>query len=282
MKKNVVSQLFALARSISLWNARGRVFELDEVATPRSPRGGVNMPVTVSVGGAQGAQVGGGFTNIKRTHIFGGTIPQHYDAMVHRDFEDFDRYSATDWAITDTGIGTSALVANFNGGALQLKNDNAGNGDLRQMQRPQCAFLPVAGKPLLFSARFSVDDATLGLFIVGLQSANANAFAPPADGVWFSHTAGAGLTDFNVSSTAAGLSTTASVATVVAGTQVELNFVYDGEKKIHYGVNGAEVGSVSDANLPLVNALAPIAAIKNGSGVARNMQLDWLYALNVR
>lgn len=283
MKKNIIARMLALARHAAAFNGRGRIFELDEVEPPRSDRGGLNMPVVISNSGAAGASgVGGGFTNIGRSHTFGKTLGMHFDPVYHKYFNDFDVYSATDWTITDTGAGTSALVTAFDGGALQIKCDGAGNGDLRQHQLVKAGFLGVAGKPFMFGARLQVDDATLGLFIAGLQAVNANAFAPPADGMWFQKQAGNTHIDFNVSSTAAGLLTTADVAEAVAATQMSLEIVYDGEKKIHYGVNGKELGFVTDANFPTAVALAPILAIKNGSGVARNMQVDWLFAAKLR
>lgn len=272
MKKNKIAALLrGIGRAVAPWSARGRVFELDQVSAPRSPRGGLAMPVLSD----------GGWSNIARTHIFGGLLGHAYAPLWHTFFNDFDGMAdfngivdTNTWDITNTGAGTIALTDGDSG--LLLITNAAADDDRVFAQKKGESFKYEAGKPLLFSARFKVSDATQSDFVMGLQITDNTPLAV-SDGIWFQKDDGDAFLDFHVAKGSAQTDATA-IATVVADTFLTVQFAYDGEKGIDYGVNGVKLGSTVLTNAPDTEELTVSFGIQNGEAVAKTMTVDFVMA----
>lgn len=266
MNKNKIAALLrGLGRAVAPWNARGRTFELDEVIGPRTPRGALAMPVLFD----------GGFANLTRRHIFGSLLGMHYAPSWHVYFNDFNTYVAADWIVTETNAAATEALTDGDGGLLLITNTAADN-DLVGMQLLKQNFKYEAGKPLLFGARLKVSNATQCDVIAGLQITDATPLAV-SDGIWFQKPDDAATLDFHVAK--ANVQTdVAALGAMVDDTFITLQFAYDGEKGIDYGLNGVKLGSASLANAPDTQALTLSIALQNGDGVARTMTVDYVYA----
>lgn len=190
--------------------------------------------------------------------------------------EEFHRYTAGDYVITETGTGTRALANEING-VLVITNAAADN-DANFFQwaggagavKEQWKF--VSGKELFFEARFKVSDITESDFIFGLQITDTTPLAV-TDGVYFRKDDGDSNLDFVVikNSTA----TTTTIASQLANdTYVNLGFHYNGSDAITIWKNGTLIGTSVTTNLVDDEELAISFGIQNGEAVAKVMSVD--------
>lgn len=201
------------------------------------------------------------------------------NANYHKFFDDFDRYVAADWTITETGSGSRALT-NVDGGCLLVTN-GASNNDANYFQKVGEGFAFEAGKRLYFEARFKTNDATLSDWVMGLQITDTTPLAV-SDGLWFQKaTAGTAL-DFHV----AGASTqTDKTAIATWDTSFHtLAFYYDGSNaKVAIFMDGVQVSSAVITNAPLVTRTLTVSfGQKNGEAVAKTMTVDYIFVAKQR
>lgn len=206
-------------------------------------------------------------------------IPVPDRSILHEMLEDFDKYTAAQWAVGGVNPVAPALVSG-DGGILSMATTGA-NGDSNYVSGAQPAFTFVAGKPLFFRVRAQVDDATLALFAAGLQVAvAANNFLTPADGVFLRKPAAD--TNLYLVSRVGGVETLSlALGVITAGTQFEASFAYDGLGNIIGALNGQVKASITPASITAV-ALKTVAGVQANSAAARTMLLDQLYAAKVR
>lgn len=206
--------------------------------------------------------------------------------------QDFDQFVAADWTVTETqAAATQALVAG-DGGQIALVN-SAANADVNQIQKLPAAFLLAAGKQLFMKFRCKVDDATLAAMAIGLQVVNADGttLASALDGMFFLKPAAA--TALNVycrKDNAAGSNVAAGVANMANDTFMDMAIYYDagagnptGAARMYYAIDGTVKGYIDASSTYFPDAiLAPIAVVKNGSGVARTMTIDQMFIAQER
>ena len=199
------------------------------------------------------------------------------------DFEDFSKYAAGDWTITETGVGTRALTAGTNGNLLVT--NAAADNDNNQFQRVVADYLFDATKKAWFKARVKISDATETDFAIGLMSLDTDVFSSTAgdgvtDGVFFYKDDGSTALSFMVQkNTTTGQNTTTSVYTMVADTFVTLGWYFDANGHISYFINDVQIGTVDASSTYLPDgALALTFAIKNGEAVAKTMTVDYVFA----
>jgi len=132
---------------------------------------------------------------------------------------------------------------------------------------------PVAGKKLWFKSRFLISDALLSKFVMGLQSTDTTPLAV-ADGLFFQKVKSSASVDFH-SFTGSADSPASAVATIVANTNIDLGFFYDGVSTTYVFVNDVLAGRVSGT--PTTAGLTVSFGIENGEAVAKFMTVDYIF-----
>jgi len=203
-------------------------------------------------------------------------------------FDDFFNYTAADWTITTTELGTgSATEALTPGAGGQLLVTNAaGDNDHDFFQLPSEAFKFVAGKRMYFGIRLQVSDATESDFIAGLVITDTTPLAH-TDGIAFVKDDGDTNIDFTVTKDSAETES-AAVGTAADDTWVTLEFYYNGKtdedgssltgSKIEVFVDGSRVAGVAMTNVPDDEELTLTFGLQNGEAVAKTMTVDWVRA----
>lgn len=221
----------------------------------------------------------GGICNVAETSLFADyrqPVPQIY----HQYFNDFDTYAAGDWTITATGSTTTALTAGANG--LLLLTNSAANNDLLALQKNPSAFTLDATKPAWFAARFQVDNATNAALVMGLQVIDTTPL-DVTDGIYFLKNAASTAVSIVARKDASTGSTTATnIATMADATSILLEWYYDGNNKLIYGVNGAAAGSLDVTNFFPDTGVTVSFAVQNGTAAARSLTVDYILASNQR
>jgi hypothetical protein len=225
-----------------------------------------------------------GVTNVSKDHQFGmmkSPVPQ----LLTTYFNDFGNYVAGDWTITTVGTGTSALT-NVDGGALLITN-SAANGDSRFHDKVGEMFLPASGKRMFFEARFTVSDASLTAWVMGLQVTDTTPL-DVTDGMYFIKSSATTNINFIVGKDATtGRLTSSSVTTnSAAGTYMKLSFYFDGNRYITLWKDDVEVYTV-DLTTTLTTYLPDTTltvsfGIQNGEAVAKTMTVDYIFAAKER
>ncbi len=195
----------------------------------------------------------------------------------HTYFEDFDRYAAAEWTVTEVGVATQAL-GNEDGGTLVITNA-AADDDSSFSNKVGESFLFVAGKKLFFKSRFKVSDATQSELVMGIQITDTTPL-DVTDGVFFTKADGSASMTLEVEKDNTATSTTA--ATLVDDTYVEAGFFYNGSDKIEVFIDGAIVGTSATTNLPDDEELTISFGITNGEAVAKIMTIDYIFVAKER
>jgi len=241
-------------------------FGLRSVQGPRHPSG-IGVPVYFDTDPGNREQ---------GVHIFGNWA---FDpSKWHSFFDDFDRYVAGDWTITNVGVTPTQTLADIDGGGL-LITLTAGVADSSFLQKKGESFLFEAGKPLVLGARFKVSDAVQSVFVMGLQITDTTPL-DVTDGVFFMKDDGDANIDFHVEK-ANVASSALVIGTVVTDTFVSVEFAYDGRSAVHYGVNGLPKGSLPVTNLPATE-LTVSFGIQNGEAVAKTETVDYVFCAKYR
>lgn len=227
-----------------------------------------------------------GFTNSQPGSVLGDLMvpnPATYNLI----FDDFDKYTASDWVVTETDPAATETLAAGDGGLLLLTN-TAASGDLVSLQwagGSGAFYGPMSFDPtkdMIFAARFKISNATTALAVLGLCTVDTTPIASlPANGIMVSKPASTTTLSGVVRSGSA--STSAAGAAVVADTFVTAAVVYtaaDG-KMTFYQDGGAY--PITGWTAPVAGqALAPTIALQNNSAVARTMTIDWMLAAKAR
>lgn len=200
----------------------------------------------------------------------------------HTFFDDFDRYAAAEWVVTETQAGATQALTDADGGVLLLTN-SAADDDLNALQKVGESFLMEAGKKAFFRARFKVSDATQSDFIMGLQITDTTPLAV-SDGIWFQKDDGdANLDVYCGKSAGAGTTSATAIHTVVADTYLNVGWYYDGKGSLLYFVNNAHKGTLDASSTFLPDTELTISfGIQNGEAVAKTMSVDFIFAAKER
>lgn len=227
-----------------------------------------------------------GITTVRKTDplgMFGMPDPTQW----HTFFDDFDKYTSTDWIITTTEAGAGSAteaLSSSDGGALLLTNA-AGDNDLDFLQwagntsAVYESFLFEEGKKLFFKAKFQVSDATQSDLVMGLQIVDTTPLAV-SDGVYFIKADAS--TTLSMVVIKNGTATTTVVATMANATDIEVAFYYDGKSEIVAYADGSRVGASVLTNLPDDEELAVSFGIQNGEAVAKTMTTDYIFVAKER
>lgn len=200
-------------------------------------------------------------------------------------FNDFlvaQDYAAADWVITTTEAGagdaTEALAADERGGALLITNDAADN-DLDALQLTEETFTLTVGKRTWFETRCKASVAADVDLFIGLAITDTTVL-DTTDRVGFQIDDG----DASIRALTEKDSVESSSDTGVDAanaTYVRLGFYYDGSNKVYFFVD-RELKATHTTNIPDDENLCVTFHIQNGSGNARTLTIDYLYACQER
>lgn len=146
-------------------------------------------------------------------------------SWAHVYHNDFDTFLASDWTITKTGTGTTALTPG-DGGLLLLTN-TTGAADAIYMQLAAAGFKLTAGKDVFFKFVGTLSAVISDVFYCGLINTTVTP-ATPADGVYIIKPTGAAA--LQLVTMIGGVATTVNfpaAAIPVAGTAFEVGFHID-------------------------------------------------------
>lgn len=233
-----------------------------------------------------------GVTNVLKSStlgMFGANDPTKF----HTFFDDFDKYTATDWTITTTEAGagdaTEALTA-LDGGCLLITNDAADN-DLDFFQKPTESYLVETGKRAWFKAKFKVSDATQSDIIMGLQITDTTPLAV-SDGIFFMKNDGDTKIHFVTQKAATpvanvndiDLSAISSLGTLADDTFITLGWYYDGAGNTEVYINDNKVYTFVDVSATYLpdHTVTPSFGIQNGEAVAKTMTIDYIFTSKER
>jgi len=186
----------------------------------------------------------------------------------------FITYRAADWTVTEVGdgSGTQALTDAL-GGELLLTNSALDNDSI-EIQKLGEAYRCANSNQLWYEAKFQVSEATESDFLVGLCITDTTLIVSnPTDGIFFSKDDGAVALNFEIRKD--GTSTAVDTGVdVSAASWIRAGFYFDGTR-VHYFVDGTELGALGGANLPDDEDLCVSFANQNGDGNARTMTIDY-------
>lgn len=206
---------------------------------------------------------------------FMGTIDP---SKLHVWFDDFDKYTAADWAVNGTGTSSEA-VQNEDGGVFKTTNATADN-DSSFLQWGKETFKLESGKKLWFKSRVKVSDATQSDFVIGLQITDTSPL-DVSDGVFFLKDDGDANLDFHVEKNGTQTSSTA-LHTVVNDTWMILGFYYNGVDSVAVFVDDVMVDRLAVTNLPDDEELTISFGIQNGEAAAKSMSVDYILVAKER
>jgi hypothetical protein len=218
----------------------------------------------------------GGLANVVEGSLF-GDLKQPSPTKYHVFFDDFDRYTAGDWVVTETDAGATQALVGADGGQLVITN-TAGITDVVELRWAggSGAFLGNftfdPAKDLFVAAKFKLDNASLPTALIGLRSSNST------NTVALIKAGGAATLLARVQSSTGTVSTTVAGAAMVADTFVVAGLAYT-------AADGKMTFFQDDAASPVTGWVAPAAAtlmapnigMVNTTAVARVMTLDWVF-----
>lgn len=196
-------------------------------------------------------------------------------------FDDFFTFTVAQWTVNETQAGATQVPGNGDGGVLSMVN-TAANNDLNSIQLTTTVLTLDPSKDAVVKCRAKLDDATLGVLLIGLAVVDASPIASlPTDGAWFYKAAAATTVAFNVSKTS--VVSSVKVGSMANDTFVDMTAQWNSasvEWLVYF--NGAAAGRIAGStNFPLVPLTVTIA-LANGSGVARTMTTDYVLCAKER
>ena len=251
---------------------------------------------------SQTTRIPDGVTNAAPWQTFAnvGVLDPSWAHVYHNDF---DTYLPSDWTITLTGTGTSALAVGAIGGAL-LATTTAGAADANYYQLVQASFQLTPRETLHFKYFGILSDVTNDVFYAGMLSKSATPLTA-TDGIYILKATGqAGLT---LNSVIGGVTTSTPIpGTLVAGVAFELGLEVDylgnlaaffnpgtggpftaptlnshpGRQAVIFGLN-AVTGQSPSAALTQV-ALSPSFGLLNSTAAARTLTTDYVTVASSR
>lgn len=213
-----------------------------------------------------------GINNLSSSHWMRGrdVITMPFGARDFNWFDDFFKYTAGDWVVTEINDSTQAM-GDANGGVLVLTTLSTEN-DAASLQSVGEVFTFASGKEMYFESRFKIGEATQSDFVMGLQVRDTTPLAV-ADGVFFQKDDGDALLDFTSMSGSVSTGVT-GVHTVVDDTYMKLSFYYDGGTTIVYAVDDVVKGQLTAT--PSATEMTVSFAVHAGSAAADVLTIDYI------
>jgi len=209
-------------------------------------------------------------------------LPHTTTLQAFQHFDDFVQYVAADWTVTTgANAGTTALTAG-QGGRIILTTAAVSTADYEAIQKTPATFNFSSTQQVWFEVKMQASVVAASILLAGITAGSLGATLAPTDGIYFKKNAAAATVDLVL--TKASTSTTlASVATLVAATDVRLGFYYNGKDAVEVYVNDSLVARQSTlTNLPTATALSASLGVVNGAAVATTLTSDFVLAAQDR
>jgi len=185
------------------------------------------------------------------------------------------------WTVTlvETGGGESTItLPDAVGGALLLTTDAFENDGISMQLDGEAFELTSDQRLVYFGIRLQISDATQSDLLVGLCITDTALLGGMTDGVYFRKVDGstslAAVTEKNSTETE-----TTGVHTMVAATDVTLEFYFDGTT-VEFFVNGVSKASHA-TNIVNDEFITPSVEVLTGEAAAKTMQVDWVRAIQI-
>lgn len=211
----------------------------------------------------------------------------------HVYFDDFNKYAAGDWTVTETQGAATQATANGDGGWLQLVN-SAANNDVNSIQSLNSSFSFADGKQFAIKCRLKLDDATLAAAAFGAYVADTSPIASaPSDAIYFLKAAAAATIVFAVGVGSA-YTTSSALLTMSDDTFYTFGAFCNGKAFVKpsdgltyysflvYGGTDNDPAFITrldvlNTGVPLsTTIMCPSISLQNGSGVVRTLTSDYL------
>ena len=224
-----------------------------------------------------------------RTPGGGVDMPVVYfnDFLAGGDFS--ETVNLADFVASGAGTSTFLQVDSAIGGQVALTNGGTDN-DATDCQLNGEPFQVSSTQDLVFECKFHVDNITLSDWWVGVSVTDTDTLSTPANFIGFGNSVNAADIYANCGSTASGAFATGTAGTnetltdtgvnLVASTFTTVRFEVIGNSKIRYYVDGV-LKATHTTNIPTVT-MTPTMVIRNASGAARTMTVDWILAYQDR
>lgn len=207
-----------------------------------------------------------------------GSVLPILDPLTHTWwFDDFHKYAAAEWTVTETQAGATQALATGHGGLLLLTNTSTDN-DVVSLQLGTTSFAFASGREAWMAFRVRGSEATNWEMFLGLSVTDTSPIASlPSEAVYFYKADDAATWAFGSRSGSAALQSVSGIATSVANTFQTLQMFYDGKSTIQLYVDGAKVGTISAAFaslFPTVDLQVTIAC-QAGAAAAQTLAIDY-------
>lgn len=181
--------------------------------------------------------------------------------------------------LVEVGAGESTITAatTANGGGLLLTTDAAENDGLT-IQKLGEAFQPAADTLIYFGIKLQISDATQSDILVGLCITDTDLLGGMTDGIYFRKPDGS--TTVSAVLEQDSTETTATAHTLVAATDVTLEFICDGVT-VTFFVDGVQLAAMAQTNVPDDELLTPSIHFLTGSANARTCLIRWMRAFRI-
>lgn len=197
-------------------------------------------------------------------------------------FDDFHKYTAGDWTLTETDSAATEALATGHGGQLLITNTGADN-DVTSIQLGTTSFAFASGRRAWMGWRLKASEATDFEILVGLAATDTSPIASlPSDGVFFYKADDAATWAFQSRASSAALVSQSGIATLTANTFQVLEMYYDGGQNILLFVDGKPVSSPSPAAFASLFGTADLRvtiAVQAGAAAAKTCTIDYGYVL---
>lgn len=214
-----------------------------------------------------------------------GALPIPDPTKIVGIYEDFHRYAAGDWTVTETQAGATEALADAFGGALLITNTDTEN-DVVAMQYVKESLTIRAGYKAWFTARFQCNDVDQNDIIFGLYVTDTDPLAGVTDGIYFISVDGSASVDLYVRVDDAVAVSSTGLGTLVDATNMRVDWYYDGGTTVTGYIDGVAKASLTLTAAQLAalddETLALSLAMYAGEAAANTLQVDWIGAWTER
>lgn len=214
-----------------------------------------------------------GINNRNASDLF-GSMAQLDPSRFHNFMEDFNAFVAGDWTLVSTG---STALAAGDGGVLQLVTGAVATNE-ESLIKAVANFRIGTPRPRYFRALITVDEATECNINVGLADSAA---LVPNNCVQFRKDTGDLDMDVLVRSGSVTIDEDTAIASIADATEFSVEFYWDGQDRVYYGMNGTALGFLEVGTAP-AGVLSPTLSVFAGAGGAVTLDLDYLFAASER
>lgn len=193
-------------------------------------------------------------------------------------FDDFIKYTAGDWTLTETDSAATEALTTGHGGQLLITNTGADN-DVTSLQLGTTSFAMAAGRKFWMEWRVKASEATDFEIFLGLAVTDTSPIASlPSECAAFYKADDAATWQWLTRSGSATLHAETGIATLTANTFQTLGVYYDGGQILELYVDGAKVGgstTLAFASLFPTVDMRVTMAVQAGAAAAKTATIDY-------